>query len=254
MQIFLSFLLYLSTSLLLLSYQITSAMSATMKKSGALIFMHGLGDTPAGWSHIAGQLPHLRPALSNLHYVFPRAPTIPIAINGNATMPGWFDIYDWPISVGVADDSTGLLRSVQQVEDEIVKIENEQGIPRNKIVVGGFSQGGAVALLTAYHRSNQAKPLAGCVCLSGWLTLKDDVLAPSASVPLFWGHGQADDKVLFEQQSHGVMTLKEKEVITDASSTVQSYPGLGHGSNSEELKSMAEFLEKTLLSPDDKEL
>ena len=78
------------------------------------------------------------------------------------------------------------------------RLEEEEGISPSRIIVGGFSQGGAVALLTAYHRRTQGKvPFAGCVCLSGWLTLKDDLSVTdevAKSTPLFWGHGQYDDK------------------------------------------------------------
>lgn len=55
-------------------------------------------------------------------------------------MPGWFDLYDWPIAVGSKDDKEGLVSAVQVVEDHVEKLEKD-GIPRSKIVVGGFSQG-----------------------------------------------------------------------------------------------------------------
>lgn len=126
------------------------------------------------------------------------------------------------------------------------RLEEEEGISPSRIIVGGFSQGGAVALLTAYHRRTQGKvPFAGCVCLSGWLTLKDDLSVTdevAKSTPLFWGHGQYDDKkVLFEQQKHGVDMLKSHGVdVTD-----RSYP-MGHESDYDELEAMAEFCEKLL--------
>jgi len=58
----------------------------------ALIFLHGLGDTPAGWSSLEDALPRLRPNLKEVRYVFPAAPMQQITINGGATMPGWFDV------------------------------------------------------------------------------------------------------------------------------------------------------------------
>lgn len=71
---------------LLLSFHSFSTLamssSGTAKSSAALVFLHGLGDTPAGWSSLEDQLPQIRPELANVRYEFPAAPTIPITING----------------------------------------------------------------------------------------------------------------------------------------------------------------------------
>jgi predicted esterase len=160
-------------------------------------------------------------------------------------MPGWFDLFDWPIGITAKDDTVGKNKAAQQIEDVVDKLEKEMGISPNRIVVGGFSQGGAVALLTAYHRRQQGKvPFAGCVCLSGWLTMKDELQITdevAKATPLFWGHGSMDDKVLFEQQPHGVKILREMGVdVTDA-----AYP-MGHSSHPKEVQAMAEFLVRVL--------
>lgn len=63
----------------------STAAATTNNKLGALIFLHGLGDSPAGWSSIEQQLPRIQPRLANIQYVFPAAPVIPLAINGNGT-------------------------------------------------------------------------------------------------------------------------------------------------------------------------
>ena len=134
-----------------------------------------------------------------------------------------------------------MIKPKQTVE----RLEKEEGISPSRIIVGGFSQGGAVALLAAYHRRTDGKvPFAGCVCLSGWLTLKDELKVTeqvAKSTPLFWGHGQFDDKVLFEQQAHGVKKLESVGVdVTHA-----AYP-IGHSSDYDEIEAMAEFVEKRL--------
>lgn len=225
----------------------TSSAPTTTSCSGksAVIFLHGLGDSPAGWSSLEDDLPDIRDRLGEVHYVFPPAPTINLSINGGAKMPGWFDLYDWPIGVDAKDDRDGKLAAVKQIEDIVEKLEREEGIPPHRVVVGGFSQGGAVALLAAYHQRKAEKvPFAGCVCLSGWLTLTEDLTVldeVSKATPLFWGHGQWDDKVLFEQQAHGVGKLRELGVdVMD-----ESYP-MGHSSHPKEINAMAEFLEKVL--------
>ena len=209
-------------------------------KKGALIFLHGLGDTPAGWSSIEQALPSIRPKLKDIAYVFPHAPIIPISINGGATMPGWFDLYDWPISVGSQDDKEGLLRGVKQIEDEVEKL-NASGIPSSKIVVGGFSQGGAVSLLSCYRRSGEA--FAGCAALSAWLTLPEElkVSEEAKKSPLFWAHGRMDDKVLFEQQAFGVTKLKSQGV-----NIIDKVYDMGHSSHPKEMDDLADFLERTL--------
>ncbi|KAL3821650.1 hypothetical protein ACHAXA_006070 [Cyclostephanos tholiformis] len=213
----------------------------------ALIFLHGLGDSPAGWSSLEDDLPSIRERLGDVHYVFPPAPTIGLTINGGLKMPGWFDLYDWPIGISARDDKDGMLAAVEQIETTVETLEREMGIPPSRVVIGGFSQGGAVALVTAYHRRRGKVPFAGCVCLSGWLTLKDDLTTVTEDVanatPLFWGHGKWDDKVLFEQQAHGVGRLRELGMdVTD-----ESYP-MGHSSHPKELGAVAEFLERVLFT------
>lgn len=216
-----------------------AALNSTCK-TGALIFLHGLGDGPSGWSSLEQMLPSIKPRLSNLKYVFPPAPIIPISINGGERMPGWFDVLDWPIGLSARDDKDGNLAAVAQIQKEVERLEKE-GIARNRIVVGGFSQGGAIAILTAYR--NEQEPLAGCAALSGWLTLGDELkISDNAKkTPLFWGHGQFDDKVLFEQQAHGVKLLEEQGVAVQA----KSYP-VGHSSHPDEMDAFANFLDNLL--------
>ena len=232
----------------------TSASSSKNNKSAALIFLHGLGDTPAGWSSLENQLPNIQPSLSNIEYVFPAAPTIPISINGGMTMPGWFDLYDWPIGIGVKDDHDGLKAAVQVVEEHVVDLEQNKGISRDRIVIGGFSQGGAVALQSVYNKDNGSSSsssssdvntckgkFAGCISLSGWLTFQN-VADEMKDVPLFLAHGSYDDKVLFEQQKHAEVKLSEQGVNNVDS---RSY-SMGHSSDTQELVDMAKFLDDIL--------
>mmetsp|Transcript_48090 Transcript_48090/g.71271 ORF Transcript_48090/g.71271 Transcript_48090/m.71271 type:complete len:243 (+) Transcript_48090:39-767(+) len=228
----------------LLATKLSAAAMSTSAQScktgpAALIFLHGLGDSPAGWSSLEYSLPSIRPRLKDIKYVFPPAPTISITINGGATMPGWFDLYDWPIGVGAKDDREGKLAAVSQIEKEVSKLEAE-GIPKSRIVVGGFSQGGAIALLAAYR---SVEPYAGCGALSAWLTLTDELSVPEAAkvTPLFWAHGQYDDKVLFEQQAFGVEKLETQGI----SITKSDYP-MGHESHPKEIEAFATFVDDLL--------
>jgi len=231
---------------------------------GALIFLHGLGDSPRGWSNLEQSLPRLQPSLdpSRVKYVFPAAPTIPLTINGGMTMPGWFDLYDWPIRVGSKDDPSGLMKGLEQIEREVEKLEQDHGIPPHKIVIGGFSQGGAVALLACYHqrKAETGKRFAGCAGLSAWLTLPKEVIAegvtkkdsnnPRLQIPLFWGHGTYDDKVLFEQQKFGIETLSNEFGLDYKLITQTQYP-MGHESCGQETKDLAEFVDNALFGSRD---
>lgn len=151
------------------------------------------------------------------------------------------------------DDPKGLAMSVKRVEKIVTQLSEEEGIDPSRIILGGFSQGGAVALMASYNRRKKdAIPFAGCICMSGWLPLKDylDVSEESAkATPLFWAHGQYDDKILFEQQMYGVNKLESEGVDVIAC----SYP-VGHeSSNNEEIDDMAGFIESVLCPQSQKE-
>lgn len=120
----------------------------------AVVFLHGLGDNSEGWSSLEQMLPAICPRLGSdsIHYAFPQAPVIGITLNGGGRVPGWFDLYDWPIDTTSRDDHIGQLKAVNMLEETIEKIEREEGIPASRIVVGGFAQGGALAMLSAYSR------------------------------------------------------------------------------------------------------
>jgi lysophospholipase-2 len=241
--------------------------AASSKYHGALIFLHGLGDTPRGWSHLQNSLQHIKPRLNSndIKYVFPPAPVDQsITINGGATMPGWFDLYDWPIGIGSKDDRDGLMRSIKQINNVVNKLINDDNIPANKIVIGGFSQGGAVALLACYgnlvSEEDTQHKFAGCVGLSAWLTVPKEVIESGSStkvdddvrkqIPLFWGHGTYDDKVLYEQQQFGIEALTNEFGLPYNKITSTQYP-MGHESCSKEMNHLAEFLDNVLFEEED---
>mmetsp|Transcript_24006 Transcript_24006/g.43027 ORF Transcript_24006/g.43027 Transcript_24006/m.43027 type:complete len:297 (-) Transcript_24006:1514-2404(-) len=215
----------------------------------AIVFLHGMGDDAAtGWSALKHILPSICPRLGNdlIHYVFPQAPNIGVTLNGGERVAGWFDILDWPIDSTTRDDPIGQLKAVRLLEDTVEKIEREEGIPAHRIVVGGFAQGAAVAMLASYSRCNRGKePYAACACLSGWLPMRkrfpeNSVVAETT--PLFWAHGLYDENVLIEQQVLGIQKLRNRGINV----TARTYP-VGHESfDSQEIIEMAEFLDDTL--------
>jgi predicted esterase len=229
---------------------------AASNDKAAIIFLHGLGDSPDGWSKLGEWLPNYAPNLAKLDitYVFPPAHNVAITVNGGEKMPGWFDVFDWPIGIDARDDARGLAMSVKRIEEIVNELKEEEGIDPSRVILGGFSQGGAVALTAAYNRRRKgAIPYAGCVVMSGWLPLKEylDVSEEIAkATPLFWAHGQLDDKILYEQQVFGVDKLDSLGVDV----TAHSYP-VGHESTStwEEIEDMANFIESVLCKTEDDE-
>jgi len=118
-----------------------------------------------------------------------------------------------------------------------------EGIPPEKIVIGGFSQGGCMALASTLGYS---KRLAGGVVLSGWLAMEDQypgAVAPAnKATPLLWGHGGADPTVLTACQAHGIAALQKAGCTVEKA----TYPGLGHGSSPQEMEDVKDFLSKVL--------
>ncbi len=153
---------------------------------GSVIWLHGLGADGHDFEPV---VPELRlPADLSLRFVFPHAPVQPVTVNGGMAMRSWYDILSFDAE-GRAD-RTGVLKS-SAVLEELIALEIERGIPANKIVIAGFSQGGAVAVHTALQTQQK---LAGLMALSTYMPLPDD--AESAlgrnDLPIFMAHGSFD--------------------------------------------------------------
>ena len=143
-------------------------LKARARHTATLIFLHGLGDTGHGW---AGGLNVIRP--NYMKVVCPTAPSIPVSINMGMVMPAWYDIRDLTSDSiredleGVSD-STKLLRSLISMEARELK---DYGTSR--VLIGGFSQGGAIALNTLLTGNDK---LAGCIALSTYIAGKSIIL------------------------------------------------------------------------------
>ncbi|HZF23491.1 MAG TPA: dienelactone hydrolase family protein, partial [Burkholderiales bacterium] len=128
-----------------------------------------------------------------IRFVFPHAPMRPVTINGGFVMRAWYDIAYQELAF--KEDERGLRDSQKLIEDLIAR-ENKRGIPSSRIVLAGFSQGGVITLQAGLR---QPKRLAGLMALSAYLPMSPMVEvernAASNSVPIFMGHGIADDIV-----------------------------------------------------------
>jgi predicted esterase len=127
-----------------------------------VIFMHGLGDTPHGWADTLRSA--FQEALPHVTFVLPEAPRARVTCNGGMQMTSWMDLHAIPVTPDNYDDEPSLSSSVALVH-RLIDRAVESGIPPERVVVGGFSQGAAMAFLSTLR---YPKRLGGCVMLSGW--------------------------------------------------------------------------------------
>lgn len=161
--------------------------------TASVIWLHGLG---ADGYDFVDVIPALGlPASHSIRFIFPHAPLLPVTLNGGMRMPAWYDIK--AISAHAEEDEGGIKHSAQKIE-ALLNAEKARNIPYEKMILMGFSQGGALALYTAlrFHA-----PLAGTAGLSTYLPLKDSLskeLHPqNKNIAIFMAHGLMDPIVPF---------------------------------------------------------
>jgi len=156
-----------------------------------ILWLHGLGADGNDFAPIVPEL--VGPTWPAVRFVFPHAPVRPVTVNGGMPMRAWYDIAGMDISQ--REDAAGVRASVGEVEALIAR-EAERGIPAERVILAGFSQGGAITLAAGL---GHAQRLAGMVVLSSYLPLADSVMAArhaaNAATPIFQGHGSYDPVV-----------------------------------------------------------
>ena len=162
--------------------------------AASVIWLHGLG---ADGNDFVPIVPELGlPAQPGLRFVFPHAPVRAVAINNGMRMRAWYDIAAADLTHRA--DLDGVRQSQSEVEALIAR-EKTRGVPAGRIVLAGFSQGGAVALYTGLRHDER---LAGIMALSTYLirgaTLPTEGTAANRDVPIFMAHGSADPVVRHE--------------------------------------------------------
>lgn len=160
------------------------------KPVASLIILHGLGASGDDFIPLAKALD--LSAIGPVRFVMPQAPVRPVTINGGHAMPAWYDIYpDRRV-----EDEAGL-RASQALVEALLAREAARGVPAERTVLAGFSQGCAMALLTGLRHAHR---LAGVVGMSGYLPLADKTVAErhpaNAHTPIFLAHGTQDDIVV----------------------------------------------------------
>ncbi|SFC48349.1 phospholipase/carboxylesterase [Polaromonas sp. OV174] len=174
-----------------------------------IIIMHGLGADGRDFLPIAEQLD--LSGVGPVRYLFPNAPVMPVTINGGYEMPAWYDILG--ADLVSRQDESGLRQSQASIE-ALIAHEKSRGIAAHRIVVAGFSQGCAMALMIGLRHPER---LAGVAGLSGYLPLADKTAversAANQDLPIFLAHGTHD----------GVVSLPRASATRDALSAL-GYP------------------------------
>ncbi len=159
----------------------------------SIIWMHGLG---ADGHDFEPLVPELAVAgMPAMRFVFPHAPVRPVTINNGYQMRAWYDII--AIDRRAREDRPGIAASAAQI-GALIRAENTRGVPTNRIVLAGFSQGGAMALHIA---TRQPEKFAGVIALSCYLPLArefaTDRSAANFTTPIYMAHGTQDPVVPF---------------------------------------------------------
>ena len=199
----------------------------------AAIWLHGLGDDGRGWSEI---VPALRlPSSLRMRFLFPHAPVMPVTINRGYPMRAWYDIRENDFNDRA--DIEGVKKSQAQVE-ALIDREKARGIAARRIVLAGFSQGGAIAL---YAGLRHAERLGAIVALSTYLiapaALATETSSANRDVPIFMAHGTQDPVVQFR------WAQASRDVLVAAGYNVEwhTYP-MPHSAAPEEIGAISEFL------------
>jgi phospholipase/carboxylesterase len=160
--------------------------------TGTVIWMHGLGADGYDFVPIVKELEiNTLPGLSGgLRFIFPHAPTRPVTINNGMVMRAWYDIK--MVDLVRQEDDAGLRASQAEIEKLLAR-EKQRGVAARRIVLAGFSQGGAIALQTGLRHPER---LAGLMILSSYLPIASTVAAEATAinrdVPIFMAHGTGD--------------------------------------------------------------
>lgn len=172
--------------------------------AAAVIWLHGLGADGHDFEPLVPELDW--PGAPAVRYVFPHAPVRPVTINGGMPMRAWYDIVS--LGAGRDHDQQGIADSVNRAA-ALVEREIERGIDPGRIVVAGFSQGGAIAIQVALRFPQR---LAGLIALSTYLLLEHRIEAErnpaSDGLPVFFGHGSADPMVPHALGEHAADRLR----------------------------------------------
>jgi len=204
------------------------------EQSGLVVISHGLGDTAEGFADVAEQFISQMPWLK---IILPTAPTQKVTMNMGMAMPSWYDI------VGLDERSNencaGIEQSQMRIKSILQKEHDETGLPYSRMLLAGFSQGGALSVFTGLQLDES---LAGIILMSGYLPAVSMLKLTQPNTPVWHGHGNMDPLVQY------AMAEKSKSKLIEMGLkdyTLNSYP-IPHTVSPSELNDAILFLEKVL--------
>ena len=205
--------------------------------TAAVVWLHGLGADGHDFEPI---VPWLKwPAAPAIRFVFPHAPVRPVTVNGGMQMRAWYDIRG--LQIDRDQDEAGILESIG-LASRLVQRERDRGIEPGRIVVAGFSQGGAIAVQAALRYPEK---LAGVIALSTYLLIEQRLVQErheaNSDLPVFYGHGSSDPVVPPVLGEHAVDALRGMGHDVEA----HTYP-MQHAVCPEEIAHIAGWLQKRL--------
>ena len=205
--------------------------------TACVIWLHGLGADGYDFVPIVKELEQM--GLPSTRFVFPHAPKIPVSINGGYVMRAWYDIKN--VDLQRQEDEGGIRQSQATIE-QLIEDQIALGFTADKIVLAGFSQGGAIAYQTGFRSKHT---VAGIVTLSTYLpcetSLDSEFNPDNMGIPVLAAHGSQDNIVLIERGEKAVEILRNKGVQVKWF----SYP-MAHSVCGEEVVEIAGFLKEVL--------
>jgi phospholipase/carboxylesterase len=202
-----------------------------------VIWMHGLGDDGRGWSEVVPSL--ALPPAARIRFLFPHAPVMPVTINQGFRMRAWYDVR--AANITERADVDGVRDSQARIEALLARQE-ALGIAPSRMVLAGFSQGGAIALFAGLR---QRQRLAGIVALSTYLIsperLEQEATPANRDVPIFMAHGTRDPVVQYAWGEASRRALETGGWRVEW----HSYP-MEHSAVIEELVAVGQFLARVL--------
>lgn len=214
-------------------------LESTPNPSFSIIWMHGLGADANDFVPIVKEL-DLR-GCPGIRFVFPNAPTMPVTINGGYVMRAWYDILGTDIAK--REDEAGL-RESQGLINQLIAREVARGIPTQRILLAGFSQGCAMALQTGLRYPEK---LGGLLCLSGYVPLNDKIAderhAANQATPIFLVHGRADPVIPIQRAEQSRDLLKSLAYQVEWHEYMMQ-----HSVCEEEITDISVWLKKVLLA------
>ncbi|MFK8069236.1 MAG: alpha/beta hydrolase [Gammaproteobacteria bacterium] len=203
------------------------------KHTASVIWLHGLGADGHDFEPV---IPALKlPENHGIRFIFPHAPVQAVTINGGMEMRAWYDILE--VNLRKQEDVEGI-KSSQKIIEALIDQEISQGIPSDKILLAGFSQGGVVILHTGLR---YAKPLGGLLALSTYLALPDRLTEEAnpvnSNTPIFMAHGTMDPIIPLQQGLDSSDQLKQAGYQVDW----QEYP-MQHSVSLEEIEKIGHWI------------